>query len=345
MKNEKSFSQKQGEKQIVWRKTNISTSEMGSQSKERKTGKPVYHQHIVPRNNWKENLWSHIRTDLPEYLKKKEIQAHAGTHNLLSSWILCANLYFPVRLNQSMCSLMCEFLKLKISKEITEISGVELEFAFPEDNALHPAKLLGEEDGSRGSGQTSPDVAFLVKTKKGKGIILTECKYTEHSFYRCSARRPTDKGERKGNPHPEKCMQAGKDYDYGAICHQLVWGRKYWNNLKLSEFGQATLNRCPAATGGYQLFRQQALAEGIMKTGDYNLVASCVAFDERNNVLIKSLKSTGLSDFQTDWGGIFSGNIIFKTWTHQEWVQFVRINQVRGEHDSWLNYLNQRYNY
>ena len=126
---------------------------------------------------------------------------------------------------------------------------------------------------------------------------------------------------------------------------QIVWGRKYRSLLKLSESGKKTLNRCPAATAGYQLFRQQALAEGIMKSGKYSLVISSVAFDDRNESLKGCLKRTGINDSQTDWADIFDGKAVFKTWTHQEWVQFVRVNQINREFDDWLEYLKERYGY
>lgn len=240
---------------------------------------------------------------------------------------------------------MLAFLQNKISADIIDITELTLEFAFPQGNPLHPSKLLGEQDGNRGSGQTSPDVAFIVKTKTGQGIILTECKFTEHSFYTCSARRKKDTTKRKGNPDPLRCMFEPDVCDYKSICHQTVWGRKYWSLLKLSETGKNNLKRCPAATAGYQLFRQQALAEGIMQSGNYSLVVSSVAFDNRNEGLKGCLRRTGINDFQTGWGEIFDGMAKFKTWTHQEWVQFVRDNQVNGEFDDWLTYLKKRYDY
>jgi len=332
------FNLEQREKQIIWRKKNISVKKWGKQN-----GND--YEHIIPKNNWEDNLWQGIRKELPAYLKKSGVQAHSGVHNLLSSWVVSANLYFPIFLNKNLKALMLAFLQTKVSPDITEISDIKLEFAFPDADTLHPSKLLGEQDGNRGSGQTSPDVAFLVKTKQGEGIILTECKFTEHSFYRCSARRTADKGERKGNPAPERCMQKAKGYNYKTICHQTVWGRKYWDLLDLSPKGENKLNRCPAATAGYQLFRQHALAEGIANSGRYKLVVSSVAFDSRNKTLIHSMKSTGINDFQTDWADIFNGKAIFKTWTHQEWVQFVRENQRSNEFNNWLEYLKERYEY
>jgi hypothetical protein len=333
-----SFDLEQRKHQEIWRKTNISTSERGFQNKRD-------YEHIIPRRIWTETLWKAIRLELPVYLDQKKIQHHTGTHNLLSSWVACANLYFPVRQNATLRIMMAEFLRQKISDHITEITDVELEFAFPLNDQLHPSILLGEEDGTRGSGQTSPDVAFLIKTKQGNGIVLAECKYTEHSFYRCSARRTNARGEHEGNPDPERCLESANVFNYKTICHQTVWKRKYWNNLILSKHGKAILKRCPATSAGYQLFRQQSLAEGIMKSGKYSLVASSVAFDDRNTALKACLRSTGIPDFQTGWGGIFEGRAIFRTWTHQEWVEFVRKNQVKGQVNDWLKYIQDRYAY
>ncbi len=332
------FSDDQKEKMANWRKGHISTSEKGFQN-------GIDYNHIIPRRLWEETLWEEIQISLPKYLKEYGITAHTGTHNLVSSWIACANLYFPVHENSSLRHLMLKFLQENISDQIIEITDVQLEFAFPKGDILHPSFLLGEMDGSRGSGQTSPDLAFLVKTNKGKGLILTECKYTEHSFYGCSARKIDKKRNRINNPDPNRCMMKVTDGDYTSVCHQTVWGRKYLSLIKLSNTAINTLTRCPAATGGYQILRQQALAEGIAKSGKYSLVASTVAFDERNTDLKGCLKTTGIDNFQTGWGNLFEGKAFFNTWTHQEWVKFVRENQKNGEFSHWIDYLNKRYNY
>lgn len=344
MAKTETFKSKAKVDQIKWRKVNIFSNQHGTYGIDKKTGKPIPYEHIVPLKKWKETLWQGIQESLPAYIEN-HIKPHTGVNNLLSSWVLNANLYFPIKTNNALKKVMLEFLKLKVSVEITELNDIELEYAFEKDNPLHPENLLGEKGGSRGTGQTSPDIAFLVKTKKGEGIILTECKFTEHSFYGCSARRIEHKGEREGNPDPSRCLKHASGYDYKSNCHQNVWERKYWSLLNLSDFGKQYLKRCPAATSGYQLFRQQALAEGIMNSSKYSLVASTVAFDNRNSVLINSLKLTGLSDFQTDWEKIFESKTIFKTWHHHEWVQFVSNNNDSGLFDDWLNYIQNRYDY
>lgn len=343
MAKSQTFKSKAKAEQIEWRKGNISSRQQGTYGIDKNTGLPKLYEHIIPKSFKEEIFWSEIRTELKNYLRTG-IKPHTGTNNLLSSWAVCANLYFPIRCNDNFKKLMLAFLKLKVSSEITELNELELEFSFPSDDPLHPHLLLGEIGGSRGAGQTSPDIAFKVKTNKGDGIILTECKYTEHSFYACSARKSIAKTTIKDNGTSSICMKSAIENNYKSNCHHNP-ERKYWTLLNLSDFGKQYLKRCPAATSGYQLFRQQALAEGIMNSGKYSLVASTVAFDNRNSVLINSLKLTGLSDFQTDWEKIFESKTIFKTWHHQEWVKFVRNNNDSGLFDDWLQYLQHRYKY
>lgn len=302
----------------------------------------VSYAHIT-QGDWKKLLWKGIQVELPKYLGTN-IQAHSGVRNLLSSWVAAANLYFPANFNSDFKRLLLGFLKSKISDDIVDIIGVELEYSL--DGALSPKELLGEMEGGRGSGQTSPDVAFIVNTKKGTGLILTECKYTEHSFYRCSARRTKDRGDKPSNPHPEKCLQSASVCNYTAIpCHQIVWGRKYLDHFELSATGKAQLTRCPAATAGYQLMRQQALANGIKKSGKYDLVVSAVSFDSRNNTLIGCLKGTGIEDFQNGWGKIYNNGAKFITWHHQDWVNYVRLNSKDAVCIDWLKYMEERYGY
>ena len=332
------FNLDQRKAQIAWRKKNVIDKEKGLY-------KGVPQEHIISKEHWTETLWSGIRKDLPQYLVDNDIKLHAGANNLVNSWAVSANVYFPIHQNKALKGLMLEFLKQRVSSEIVELYDVIIEFAFPEDSPLHPSNLLGETGGKKGAGITATDVAFLLKTKTGNGLVLATCKFTEHSFYTCSARRTNRKGDQKGNPDPSRCMQAAADCNYESICHQTACGRDYWSLLNLSEIGKKTLKNCPAATEGFQLFCKQAFAEGIMKSGDFSLVVSAVAFDDRNQELKGCLKETGIDDFQTGWGEAFDGDAVFKSWTHQDWVQFVRENQVDGEFDDWLTYLKERYNY
>ena len=330
------FRKDQIKNQIEWKQKNISTSKNGFFK-----GKP--YRHIVPKELWKDTLWNPIRGLLLSYLNDSNIQHHSGVNNLLSSWIACVNLYFIIRENKEFKNLFLKFLQERVSQRIVDVNNVELEFAF--NNKLCPEKILGERGGKRGAGQTSPDISFLVTTEKSKGVIFVENKYAERNFSNCSARRKDDSKKRVGNSDPGRCMKAALNCDYKNICHQVDWGRKYWSHFSLTEYGRLKLTRCPAATAGYQLFRQQALANGVAKQSDFDLVVSTVAFDKRNQELVNCLKTTGIQDFTKDWKNVVQCRAIFKSWSHQEWVEFVRRNRFDDLQIKWIDYIEERYGY
>jgi hypothetical protein len=327
------FDKRMEKQQIEWRKSNISTKEMGVQN-------GLKRPWILPENLWKEGLWERIKDSLPEYLKKEEVQRHKGCHNLKSSWMLCANLYFSFRKDKD---LLAGFLNKFVSNKIKTVDRIELEYA--EGGKLNPAELLGEPQGTRGANQTSPDVAFIVNGHTG--LILTENKFTEHSFYKCSGQK-----KEYGNPDIKRCLNFRLIYsNIKNNCYQLNWedgqrkNRKYWDYIRISDKGRQILKRCPAATSGYQLFRQQALAEGIAKSGKYEFVISCVAYDERNKTLIGSLSRAGVDDFTKDWACLFEGKAEFKSFSHQQFVNWIREHDSDSKYKEWLSYIKDRYGY
>jgi hypothetical protein len=332
------FDDEMGRRQVDWRKAALPLATTnGSQN-------GVERDWILPRQHWQDALYAGIGKDstnsLAAYATAGKIQPHAGVHNLKSSWVLCANLYFPFGATESGRALLSEFLRNHIDASIVTVDELELEY---EHATLKPSALLGESGGGRGAGQTSPDLAFVVNG--GRGLVLVENKLVEHSFYRCSARHATTKGARQGNPDPARCdnVEALLD-DPIHQCHQAAWGRRYWEILGpvANRSAMAQLKRCPAASAGYQLFRQQSLAEGIAQSGDYDFVVSAVAWDERNQALRQSLRSTGLADFAT-WGSLFSGKSTFATFTHQQWVRFVSSSAEAVAWEDWLKYVAARY--
>lgn len=324
------------QQQVAWRRKHISKQDWGMQN-----GKKYVW--ILPKELWEEGLWPGIRSgsdhSLLDYLRKNDIEKHDGVHNLKSSWVLCANLYFPF---QRDIGLLAGFLKEKTHLPIESVDRLELEYA--EKPPLDPHTLLGEPaKGKRGKNQTSPDVALIVNGCKG--LVLVENKFTEHLFYECS-------GRIYDNPDPDRCLDFKRLYnDLENNCNQLQWtnparpNRKYWNHLKISEKGREILRRCPAAISGCQLFRQQALAEGIAKSGRYEFVMSCVAYDSRNRTLIECMSPAGVDDFTKDWAGLFDGKVEFATFAHQEWVAWVRENGSREHWKDWLQYIKERYGY
>ena len=336
----KNFDQWMTHHQIGWRKANIASKECG-----RWQGRQ--YPWILPEGSWEEGLWPGIRTgsdnSLPAYLESTGVQKHEGVHNLKSSWVLCANLYFPFRGTADGKALFASFLKRRVATEIDSLEEVELEYA--EDGELHPSRLLGEEGGNRGANQTSPDLGLLVNMSRG--LVLVESKFTEKSFYECSAWRHEGSSRRSGNPDPDRCHRPAEvAKNHADQCHQVAWGRKYWEHLApvVDETAFASLRHCPAMRHGYQLFRQQALAEGIAQSGRYGLVVSAVAFDERNDDAEAALKRGGIAGLR-QWGQLFRGRARFAVFTHQEWVRWVQEHDAEQKWSDWVSYVNSRYGF
>ena len=336
-----SFNQEMEAAQVAWRKHHVKTRDQGWQNGKQRPW-------ILPAPRWEDGLWPGIRSGsqnpLQSYLDTTGVQKHQYVHNLKSSWVLCANLYFAHRQDMR---LLGRFLAERIDQRIVRIERLELEYA--EDPPLDPTTLLGEPQGKRGAHQTSPDIAFIVTLKTGgRGLILTENKFTEHYFYPCSGRK-----KEHGNPDSGRCLDAqAVIQNPAAQCYLLNWetgqrkNRQYWQYLNISRSGRRTLRQCPAATAGYQLFRQQALAEAIAQKSDaYDLVVSAVAYDTRNTALTQSMKSAGISNFSTDWAALFDGQTRFASFTHQDWVHWVRTHGANGQWANWLGWVAARYGY
>lgn len=331
----KSFDHEMEAHQTEWRVCQVASTEHGKQLGRRRSW-------ILPEELWEKGLWPGIRSDsdnsLSKYLDDKAIQKHTGVHNLKSSWVLCANLYFPFRDSADGRDLLASFLKRHVDEDISSLEDIELEYA--ECGELHPSKLLGEGGGGRGANQTSPDLG--LKVNGGHGLVLVEVKFTEHSFYECSA------WKHRTNSNSDRCKNAAEvAKNSKEQCHWETWEgreRRYWELLKraVDQDAMAGVKHCPAMQHGYQLFRQQALAEGIAKSGKYNLVVSAVAFDDRNEYLEAALRRSGIDGFD-GWRRLFKGKAKFAAFTHQKWVRWVREHQSSGQWDDWLEYVRGRY--
>ena len=323
-----------------WRQAHIAFTEQGLWR-----GRP--YPWYLSKNLWEEGLWIGIRSasdnPLPAYLAHESVQKHEEAHSLKSSWVMCANLYFPCRASPEGRNLLASFLKKHVADEIDSLESMELEYEG--EGELHPSPLLGERRGTRGANQTSPDLGLSVNG--GRGLVLVESKFTEHHFYRCSALHAKGGRGRPKNPDPDRCNHlATVASDPATQCHQSAWGRKYWQILApvVNQEVLPALPHCPAARDGFQLFRQQALAEGIAQSGQYDLVVSVVAMDARNDGLNTSLQRSGITELQR-WGDIFKGKARFAVFTHQQWVGWVREHDIAGEWADWLEYVDARYGF
>ena len=109
--------------QTAWRKTNIISQEHGQQNGKR-------YPWILPRDLWEEGLWPGIRSgtknSLPQYLADHAVQKHGGVHNLKSSWMQCANLYFPFGGSPEGRSILARFLHEHVTDQVQRggFSGV-----------------------------------------------------------------------------------------------------------------------------------------------------------------------------------------------------------------------------
>ncbi len=343
---DKSFNKQAEEHQLAWRVDNIELERNGSQNK-------VEKHHILPSEEWLQGVWEEIRDQLIEYIKVEQIQANTGKHNLKSSWTQCANTFLPFRQNEHMKAMLVSFLNRELNLNVTTVESIDLEYAA--QGKLSPKNLLGEMSGKRGSGQTSPDVAIQFSCEKGKcGIYLIENKYTEHHFYPCSAAKKTlDRAHSllglEANPNPERCKDIKQLINNpNGKCHQAAWGRKYWEKLAahINKTAFSKLPHCPAMEDGYQMLRQQALAQGIADAGMYDYIITGVAYSEGNNELITCLKSSGINDFRKEWGSLFNTEteVRFHCFTHQHLVSWV--TRSRSSYiQRWGSYLRKRYKF
>lgn len=331
MKNYKAMMKKH---QIKWRKNYL--PEINKKGKFRK----IEYEHILPWEKREFNFYPPIRRDLFSFIDVKGIQPHASIHNLLSSWVLCSNMYWPFN-NKEGSESLCKYLSKEANISIDKIEEMDLEYEC-ENDSLKPAVLLGETRGKRGSGQTSPDLAIKFKTKDNKkGIFLIESKFTEDNFEPCSGY--VTKPGREANPDKSRCERP-KDIIKSNFsdCYLLTLGRYYWDLLgkSLDRGKYISFTQCPISNCCYQIFRQQALAKGLEKI--YDISISCVAIDSRNEKIINSSCKGELKPLPEGWKDLFpESNFIWLT--HNNWFEFVKENNSGGKWDNWIDYIENRY--
>src|SRR5579862_9571696 len=337
------FGRQRRMQQEEWRRASLENHEPGSQN-----GRHYFH--ILPRRDWELGLYPPLRAGgsdpLATYLQQERVKPHTGIHNLCSSWVLCANMYFPFR-DAFGRSVLASFLREHMVADLRSCDRVHLEYEHA-DVDLKPNVVLGEDAGGRGTGQTSPDVAFEITSDRGNGLVLVESKFTEHWLYECSGHKRATKG-RPPNPDRSRCGRFSEMIASPATrCHlDQQWGRRYWEYLLpvLDQTIADGLSYCPAAKGGYQLLRQQALAEALAARGRFSVVVSAVAYDGENQDLfrLRGRHDTPI-DLRELWPKLFHGRATFATFTHQDWVAHVRL-AARKRYPDWLAFVEGRYGF
>ncbi|MBU0595061.1 hypothetical protein KJ567_00040 [Candidatus Bipolaricaulota bacterium] len=298
------------------------------------------YDHILPAEHWMRGVWPEIRDALASYLLSDHVQPHKDRHHLNSSWVLAANLYFPFRVLPSGSDVLAGALSEALSIRVSGIETIDLEFADPSPHDQQT--LLGETGGSRGVGMTSPDIGIRYRDPQGRrGIVLIEVKYTEDNLQTCTEFKRLSSSERQA------CNDLPALLDDPSRCPYWQKGRRYIDVLEETlQAGEATktIRRCPAATGTYQLLRQQALAESLVASGAYDTATSVLAFPASNAALRGQLlfgMPTGAS--VDDWGSLFGGRARFATLEHGRMVDLVKRRMGPRWVQLWLSYVRDRY--
>ncbi len=332
------FSSWMSNHQVLWRRQNLASQEAGWHGDRRR-------EWVLPNHSWEEGLWPGIRSDGPcpvtSFLRGCRIFRQGNVQDLKSSLVHCANLYYPFSQSESGRNLITGFLRQHISAEIESVDVVEV--AFTEPDHLHPGPLLGETGIHPQSRQTVADIGLVVNG--GSGLVMFMSMFVESSFAPCPACRGRMTSS-PANPDPRRCTNPFAPLQGADQCHLATWGRRYWDHLApvANTAALAGLRCCPAASAGYQLVRQQALAEGIARAGRYEFVVLSLALDRRNRTLSRCLQRTGIYDV-ADWEELFSGKADYTVFHHQDWVSWVSERDKTGEWANWLQYVRQRYAY
>jgi len=138
-------------------------------------GKP--YPHILPSEKWQYNLFEGIRDAAIQYFERNYIAWHQQRHNLLSSQILCVNLFFPLRQH---LDVIQSFLSSYFSN-VERVVDIDFEYIGSRE------KDYVNESGGRGQNRTSSDIAIIWEDRSNnKSMLLLEFKFVEPDFGECS---------------------------------------------------------------------------------------------------------------------------------------------------------------
>lgn len=287
--------------------------------------------HILPKRMWNLNLWEGIREEAGHYFDNNEIAWHIQKHNLLSSQIMCVNIFFPFRQH-------LDVLEVWLSHHFNDLEKVvSLDFEYV------GSKNYFNELGGRGQNMTSSDLSVTWQDKKGKkNMLLLEFKFTERDFGQCS---------RGGNPNRTRCLSS-KDIvsSHKTQCYRSEVGRSYWDRILSSEgpLRQELLTKesyCPFRYDFYQLMRNQLLAHCIQSDPEegFNRVEFGVIYHADNEVLMKLSRPFGKeSNPLKAWPGLLKNPNSFHVFTVQQFLGSIGPKLPNGLED-WRVYLKQRY--
>lgn len=287
--------------------------------------------HLLPREMWDYNLWEGIRNEAQSYFGATGIAWHDQNYNLLSSQVLCLNVFFPFRRR---LDILGKFLS-RYFADLEKVIDLDFEYIGP--------KNYFKERGGRGQNRTSSDVAVLWLNKEKRGhMLLLEFKFTESGFGECS---------QKDNPHPERCLNSSKVVSFPhKECYRAEVRRTYWKWILSSDspFRKQLLTAesfCPFRYDFYQLMRNQLLAHCIQSDP-----SSCLArvdfgvfYHAENQALVEmSRPFCGERNPLKAWPKMLENPDTFHTFTVQDFLKIIEPD-LSDTLLGWRNYLKERY--
>jgi len=290
-----------------------------------------HYPHILPKRNWDLNLWEGIREEAERYFDENEIAWHMQRHNLLSSQIMCVNIFFPLRQHRGILEVWLSHY----FSELERVTKLDFEYVGP--------KNYFNELGGRGQNRTSSDLAITWQDKEDrKNMLLLEFKFTEPDFGKCS---------KQGNTNPKRCLSS-KDIvsSHKTQCYRSEVGRPYWDMVLSSDspFKKESLtveSYCPFHYDFYQLMRNQLLAHCIQSDSEeeFNRVDFGVIYHTDNEALTRMSRSFG-GEYNPlkAWHKLLKNPDTFHVFTVQEFLDDIEPN-LRGDLENWRAYLKQRY--
>jgi len=336
MNHTRTFYEEMKEKMVTYKTKTLGITEKGKRTIREKGTKntiTLEYEHILPARLWTQNLWLGIRRTAVDYFRRKKIKWHNQRDNLLSSQILCVNIFFPFR---NHLSLLNGFLR-EFYPSLAEVTDIDFEYI--------GKKNYFNEPGGRGYNRTSADVAIAWQNTKGRNnLLLVEFKFTEPNFGECSESE---------NPDRERCYHRELIISsYQTECYRSQIGRPYWDIILSSQgpFIQEMLSKtqyCPFRYDFYQLMRNQLLAKCIAEDKDsgFSIVEFAVCYDNRNETLLNlSHPIDGDSNPLTSWKSFLKDKTTFKHFTIRQLLEYIEnIDNPPSELEQWRVYLNKRY--
>jgi len=314
------------EQQIKYKTEVLNIREVGTSER----GNP--HPHLIPNAKWEYNLWEGIREEAPRYFRKERIAWHRQKHNLLSSQVMCVNIFLP--LNQYL-----DVLKSWLFSEFPDVEKVtDLDFEY-----IGPKNYFNEP-GGRGQNMTSSDLAitWLDKAER-KNMLLLEFKFTEPNFGECS---------KQGNPNRRRCLSSKKVVESPRTqCYRAeARNRRYWDYIlyNTSPFRREALTAeryCPFRYDFYQLMRNQLLAHCIQSDAraSFNRVEFGVIYHGDNEDLMRmSHPFDGERNPLKAWPTLLKNPNTFHAFTVQDFLHTIDAG-LPDELMDWRTYIKQRY--